>query len=91
MLLVFGVVGGPVVAAEERLVVLSAAETAKHVEIGEPAAKKIGDAILAADRAGPTTSKEHSTSYVQVVLPSYGDFESVGGNDFEGGKHNRGG
>lgn len=62
--LVFGVVGGPVVAAEERLVVLSAAETAEYVEIGEPAAEEIGDAIFASDRAGSTASKEHSTSYV---------------------------
>lgn len=38
IVLVGGVVRGPVVAAEEGLVVFAAAEAAQDVEVGEPAA-----------------------------------------------------
>lgn len=81
---VFGVVCGPVVATEERLVVFPAAEAAEDVEVGEPATQEVGDAVLAVDGAGSAAS-EHSTGHFQVVLPGYRDFEGIWGDDFEGG------
>ena len=40
------------------------------------------------DGLGSASGEDHASSHVEVVLPGNGDFEGVGGNDFEGGEHN---
>ena len=85
MVVVVVVVVGPVVAAEKRLIVFATAEAAQNVQVSEPAAEEVGDAVFAVDGAGAATGQDHTARRVEMVLPRHRHIEGVGGDDFKRG------